>query len=443
LIKPLTLLFVLALAGCSVPGARFFVPPPAAAEAALGAPSPGKYIKHVVIVIQENRSFDNIFAGYPGADAPMRGRTSNRKTVPLHQITFDAYDFSHSWEQAMADWNGGKMNGFDRSFTIPRSGRLAAYAYLDRKQVAPYWAMAKQYVLADAMFPTEFGPSFTAHLDLIASTASLSATQAEVNSPDAGQWGCNAPAGTITYTLDPQREIASGGPPPCFNQFATMANTLDAGYRSWKFYAPRLQSQGGIWSTFAAIRRVYYGRDWRNVVTPQTKVLTDAKHGRLPSVAWVVPDALDSDHPATHSDKGPSWVASVVNAIGSGPDWKSTAVVVLWDDWGGWYDDAKPPQLDFAGLGIRVPCLIISPYARAGYVSHTQYEFGSILKFVEDTFGLPPLGRPPVYTDRRGNSIVDAFDFTQRPRQFVPIPAPYGPEYFLERPSSGLLPDND
>jgi phospholipase C len=127
----------------------------------------------------------------------------------------------------------------------------------------------------------------------------------------------------------------------------------------------------------------------------------------------------------------------VVNAIGESPDWKSTAIVVVWDDWGGWYDNAPPPQLDYRGLGIRVPCLIVSPYAKRGYVSHVQYEYGSILRFIEETFDLPYLGPPGEgYTDQRANSLDDAFDFSQAPRPFVPVSSQYPASRFLREPPS-------
>jgi phospholipase C len=133
-----------------------------------------------------------------------------------------------------------------------------------------------------------------------------------------------------------------------------------------------------------------------------------------------------------------------VNAVGEGPDWDSTAIVVLWDDWGGWYDNVPPPQLDFKGLGIRVPCIIISPYAKTNYVSHTRYEFSSILKFTEQAFSLPVLGAPADgYTDTRANSLVDSFNFTQKPRAFVKIPAKYPISYFLTHPQSMRVPDDD
>jgi len=169
----------------------------------------------------------------------------------------------------------------------------------------------------------------------------------------------------------------------------------------------------------------------------------DAKNGALPSLSWVTPDAQDSDHPGSGSDTGPSWVGTVVNAIGNSPDWNSTVIFVVWDDWGGWYDNVPPPQLDFKGLGIRVPCIIISPYAKKGYVDHTQYEFGSFLHFSEQVFGLRALGPASAgYTDQRANSIFNAFDFMQKPRPFVHIATPYPKSFFMNHPQSMRAPDD-
>jgi phospholipase C len=393
--------------------------------------TPGTYIKHVVIVIQENRSFENIFAGFPNANAPMTGYTSTGAKVKLTAGNFMGSDMPHGWTAAMAAWNKGKMNGFDRQLQQGSPVGARAYEYLARNLVAPYWAMAHRYVLADAMFPTEFGASFTSHIDLIASTDNLSPTLGEVDWPSAGPWGCDAPQGTWSWTLTPDRVEHRNGPYPCFDQFHTMADTLDAANVSWKYY----QSTSGLWSAFNAIRNVReVPTEWAaHVVQPQTQVLTDAANGNLASVSWVVPDNADSDHPGSNSDTGPSWVASVVNAVGKGPEWNSTAVIVLWDDWGGWYDNAAPKQKDFVGLGIRVPAIIISPYVKP-HVSHTNYEFGSILKFVEQTFGLPPVGPASFgYTDTRAHSLIDSFDFTQAPRPYKMIPAKYKASYFLTR----------
>jgi phospholipase C len=408
----------------------------------------GKYIKHVVIVIQENRTFTNIFEGYPGADTRSYGLTHTGKKVTLIGVPFTRdQDMKHNFDDALRAWSGGAMNGFDlNEFDTGDPEGTYAYSYVPHAQTAPYWAMAEKYTIADHMFPTEFGPSFTSHLALIAGTMNLSPTLAEANYPLALTWGCDSPSTTITDTVDENRLVQANGPAPCFTQFRTMADTLDARRVSWKYYAPQLYDEGGnLWTSFDAIRNVRYGPDWtRNVIAPQTRVLTDAAAGQLASVSWVIPDWLDSDHPAADSDTGPSWVSSVVNAIGKSKDWKSTAIVIVWDDWGGWYDNVPPPQRDFRGNGVRVGCLIVSPYARKGYVSHTVYEFGSILKFVEQAFDLPPVGPTSEgYTDSRATSIVDSFDFSQKPRAFAPIAAKYPASYFLKRPSSGRAPDDE
>jgi phospholipase C len=432
-----------ALQACSAAQHSAVVPEPAFEVPSSGArPSIariGKYIKHVVIVVQENRSLDNLFAGYPGADAPVTGYTKGGAAIALQPTSFKGPDINHEWTAAIAGWDNGKMDGFDTTL---------GYKYVERPLIKPYWDMAHQYVLADHMFPTEFGPSFTAHLDLIASTANLSPSMAEVDQPDGG-WQCNAPAGTVTNTLTPGPAPvavdsvyhAFSGPFPCFTQFRTMAEVLDKAHVSWKYYAPSVSAPNAAqlsWSAFSTIRYVYRGPDWaNNVVSPQVKFLHDAASGGLAGVTWIVPDYFDSDHPGSQSDTGPSWVSAIVNTIGQGPDWDSTAIVIVWDDWGGWYDNVPPPQKDFVGLGIRVPCLIVSPYARKGRVIHTQYEYGSILKFVEQTFALPAIGPPSFgYTDTRATSLVDSFDFKQQPRRFVTIPSKYPAGHFsIERPS--------
>jgi phospholipase C len=410
------------------------------------APGAGSYIKHVVVIIQENRSFENLFAGFPGANAPMYGYIGDKR-IKLHSVSFlPLVNLDHDFQPAVTAWNHGKMNRFDVNGIDSGLGRTYPYAYLDHTQSAPYWSMARQYVLADHMFPVIFGPSYPAHLSLIAGTTNLSKTQAEVDNPIGGPWGCDASPGTYTFVLDPKRKI-SVGPFPCFDQFRTMADTLDAAHVSWKYYAPPLFTEKGgeLWSSFDSIKAVRYGPDWhKNVISPQTQILSDAKRGKLPGVSWVIPDWVWSDHPSSGSVLGPSWVSAVVNAIGRGPDWKSTAIIVVWDDWGGWYDNVPPPQLDFRGLGIRVGCIIISPYARHGYVSHTFYQFGSILKFEEQVFGLPVLGpESEGYTDGRSNSLVDSFDFMQKPSVFKPIKAPYPARAFLEMAPSLRPPDTD
>ena len=440
----------LVLSSCASPSqsAFRFAPVPARKTSS----SVGRRIEHVVIIVQENRTFENVFAGFPGADAPLFGYMGSER-IRLRTVDLAALvNLDHDFQPAIESWNGGKMNGFTGKFpgsSYPiRGAPLPAtypYSHLRKKDVQPYWDMAKQYVLADHMFPTEFGPSFTGHLSLIAGTTSLNAQKAVANNPIGGPWGCDASPGTYTFTVNFKRVIQTG-PFPCYTQFRTMAYVLDAGRVSWKYYSPSVfGDKGGVlWSSFDAISAVRYSGDWQTDMSLQTDVLADAKYGTLPNVAWVIPDWEWSDHPSAGTDLGPSWVAAVVNAIGKGPDWKSTAIVIVWDDWGGWYDNVPPPHFDFRGPGIRVGCIIVSPYAKRHYVDHTQYEFGSILRFAEEEFGLPTIGpAADGYTDARATSLDNAFDFTQQPRRFTPIAAKYPPRRYLLQKPSGRPPDTD
>jgi phospholipase C len=442
---------VSASAACSSRSTTVLPPSPADPAMAL----PGAYIKHIVVIVQENRSFENIFAGWPGADAPTYGYDSTGDRVMLRRMTYadDCYstqsfagcDLGHLWAQALQDYNHGRMNGYNleglgTTGYGPPAGTYP-YAYLDHEEIAPYRQMASEYTLADHMFPTEFGTSFTAHQDLIAGTTQMDPNHSLVNIPLPGPpWGCEAYGGTYTPLVNTQKQITNNGPFPCFDEYPTIAQRLDAAKVSWKYYAPSTGVFAGqVWSAFSAIRSVYYGPDWQKVISPETIALTDPQNGALPNVSWVIPDVLWSDHAVTSSNLGPSWVGDVVDAIGKSKYWKTTAIVILWDDWGGWYDNAKPPQLDYVGLAERVPCLIISPYARKGYVSHTQYEFGSILKFIEETFHLASLGT----TDVRATSLANSFNFKQAPRPFVPIVTQHSAEFFISQPQSRKAPDDD
>jgi phospholipase C len=471
--KPSAVLVALALglaAGCSANGSNFAgAPAPLRAQQNAGrfgaGAQPLNKIAHVIVIIQENRSFENFFAGYPGANAPMTGCASpppggsprqmavhqpvstsscppGDSPVTLHQVTFkNNPDAKHDWHSSLIDWNDGQMDGF--SAWGMKRGQYSAYAYLDRTEVQPYWTIAQQYVLADAMFPTEFGGSFTAHLTLVAGTDDIKLPgRAEVNFPNAAPDDCDSPPGTkSSYVAEkPYRKVYQWqGGFPCFDEFNTMAQVLDNAAIPWRIYATKMLD-AGFWEPFEAIKYVRYGPDWKtDVSAPQTNFLSDASGGKLASVSWVTPSGPDSDHPTYHSDQGPSWVASVVNAVGESSYWRRSAIIVLWDDWGGFYDNAAPPQLDYRGLGIRVPCLIISPYAKQGYVSHVQYEYGSILRFIEEVYGLPAgsVGSTANgYTDGRATSLDDAFDFNQKPRKFVAIPSKYPLSHFLHEPPS-------
>jgi phospholipase C len=440
-----TIVAVLSLAACSGGGSQSggsLVPSGAGKPTPTPTPTPApgpKYIKHVVIMIQENRSFDNFFATYPGADGTTTGKTHAGGTVPLKEVGLISFDMDHTWQGFQIEYDGGKMDGFDEIHLGAWGGGppagVYAYQYVNPSDIQPYWTMAQQYVLADHMFETQSSGSFIGHQDLIAGDTAINATQSLVNYPSSPVWGCDAPKGTVTSLITSDHQFLPGaGPFPCLT-YPTLRDSLDAGKVSWKYYVPPTSTNvGKIWSAFDAIRAVRYGPEWKtNISIPETNVFKDIAGNTLPAVSWVIPDALNSDHPGAHVTGGPAWVAQVVNAIGKNTKlWNSTAVIVVWDDWGGFYDHVRPTQLDYQGLGFRVPMLVISPYAKKGYVSHTQYEFGSILKFVEDNWKLARLGT----TDGRANSMGDVFDFTQPPRAFLPIPAVLPQSYFEhQRPS--------
>ncbi|MGA8535520.1 MAG: alkaline phosphatase family protein [Candidatus Tumulicola sp.] len=411
------------------------------------AASPGpRYIKHVVMLIQENRSFDNLFATYPGADGATTGKTHDGKTVPLTKASLvDKLDIVHQWATFVKEYDGGKMDGFDLihfgSGGGPPAG-LFPYQYVDPGDIAPYWTLAQQYVLADHMFERQSSGSFVGHQDLIAGGTSIAPGESLVDDPNMPPWGCDDESGAKTSLITSTRGyLHNKGPFPCLD-YRTLRDSLDAKGVTWKYYAPTFnyKSGGWLWTAFDAIRAVRRGPEWQtNVVTPQTKILKDIAANALPAVSWVVPDKLDSDHPGTGSNRGPSWIAQVVNAIGNSAAWKSTAIVVVWDDWGGFYDHVPPPQLDYQGLGFRVPALIISPYVPKGYISHTRYEFGSILRFIEDNWGLARLGT----SDKRAASIGNVFDFTKPPRKFQVIPAQYPASYFQHETPSYLPVDTE
>jgi phospholipase C len=191
------------------------------------------------------------------------------------------------------------------------------------------------------------------------------------------------------------------------------------------------------------------GSDWvNNVIIPETQVLNDISAGKLAQVSWVIPTGVNSDH-ASYADAtgGPSWVASVVNAVGNSSYWSNTAIIITWDDWGGWYDHVPPPKVVNDGTswgsgyvyGFRVPLIVVSPYAKAGYISHVQHDFGSILNLVEETFGLPSLG----YADAHADDLSDCFDFTQTPIPFKTVNASLNAAHFLHDTSPRTDPDDD
>jgi phospholipase C len=361
-----------------------------------------------------------LFNGFPGADTVPAGKTTTGKRIALQQVSLaGTYDMDHSLNDFLNAYDSGKMDGFDHEAVHPMAGHTApphpAYAIVPQSETALYWKMAQQYTLGDRMFASQIDSSFSAHQYLIAGQSARA-----VDNPVLTPWGCDSPANNFVATLNPDRTF---GPSvfPCFS-YTTIADEMDAKRLFWKFYAPSIRPKlkyHSTWSAFDAVQQIRLGPDWAtHVISPETQVLGDVVSGHLSRLTWVVPSFANSDHATSLSTTGPDWVSSIVNVIGNSPFWNSTAIFITWDDWGGWYDHVAPPQLDYDGLGIRVPLIVVSPYAKQGYVSHTRYEFGSILKFVENTFGLQALST----SDTRAVSPeFDCFDFTSPPRPFVPV----------------------
>jgi phospholipase C len=391
------------------------------------------HIKHVVIIIQENRTVDNLFNGFPGADTVTTGMTHTGVKVDLASMSLSGeVDVCHAHPCWSKTYDGGKLDGFD---LISPRGQASTYpyAYIPQSETKPYWALAKSFTFADRMFQSNSGPSFPAHLYLIAGQSQMAS-----ENPGGPVWGCDSPQGTTVSVVGSDGK-EHAGPFPCF-KMPTLGDEMDRAGVSWKYYTPQLYWGGSIWSAFDAIKQIRYGPDWKNnVVSPETRILNDIADGKLPQVSWVVPNGEDSDHPVFTTDLGPSWVGSIANAVGGSRYWDSTAIFIIWDDWGGWYDHVAPPQLDSMGLGYRVPFIVVSPYARKSYVSHTQHEFGSVLKFTEEAFGLPSLGG----VDVRADDLADCFDFAQEPLEYTQVPTDVPASHFTHGRVVSLPPDND
>jgi phospholipase C len=333
-------------------------------------------------------------------------------------------------------------------FSPKKSIQQMAFTYVQQSDIVPYWTMAQEYTLGDETFESNSGPTFPSHEYMIAGQSGHS-----VEVPDGQPWSCLAKNKNMTVNLlaygqatPPVFPATTGyetaGPFPCFT-FSTIADNLDAANISWKFYAQKTGA-GESLDPFLSIKGVIEGPDKVNIINPDTTVLTDIKNGTLPQVSWVTPSGSNSDHPGPQSGNlGPSWVGSIVNAIGESPYWSNTAVIVMWEESGGWYDSVVPTQYAdpvtgaYEGLGYRVPLIVISPYAKAGYVDHTHYEIASTLRFIEETFGLPFIGNGSVaYADQRAEGFDNAFDFTQQPLPFKPIQTSENANYFLTHPDN-------
>lgn len=439
------------------------------------APAPGvAFIKHVVVIFQENRSTDNLFHDpvliSRGADIATTGVNSKGQTITLQPGSLiQNYDLGHAHIGFTIEYDKGKMDGWDKEFVFCPAGATKCpcdnyatqnklscpisnpvYSYVNPAEVQPYFALAEQYTFNDRMFQTNQGPSFPAHQFIISGTSAPTATSdlfmAENVVPEAARAGCIAKPGDTVLLIDPSGNETQTMY-PC-SEHASVTDLLNAKKISWRYYTP---SAGSIWTAPNAIQHMCgpnnpipnatacLGPDWNNVSIPPANVLKDIANGNLAQVSWIMPSGDESDHANGNTGLGPSWVASIVNAIGNSAYWKDTAIFITWDDWGGWFDHVAPPIINSYEYGFRVPLIVVSPYAKPAYVSHYTHDFGSIVQFIEHTYNLGSLG----YADATSNNLSDCFNYKQTPLVFKTIPAPVDASFFLNRTTPLTDPDDD
>jgi len=432
-------------------------------------------IQHVVIIFQENRTPDNLFQDpvliANGADIASSGLNSKGQVIPLTPIdlgsngsTPQLYDLNHGHPSFVLMYDGGKMDGADKipvtcNSAVPCPPPYAQFRYVLPSDVGPYFQLAEKYTFGDRMFQTNQGPSFPAHQFIISGTSAPTATSngfvmgnvsgGTLTSTD----GCTAPANNFVQVIDPVGNLTPVY--PCF-EHPTLTDLLEAAGISWRYYTP---SAGGLWTGPNAIEHLCgpnapppyatacTGPEWTgHVAVGHPTVLTDIANGQLPGVSWVIPNGAASDHASMTDGSGPSWVSSIVNSIGASQYWSNTIIIITWDDWGGWYDHVTPPVIndgvswgsDYL-YGFRVPLIVVSPYAKRGYISHVTHDFGSILHMVEQVFDLPSLG----YADARADDLSDCFDFSQTVAPYQKTAAPLSVQHFLNDRTPPTDPDDD
>jgi phospholipase C len=386
-----------------------------------------QHIEHVVFLVKENRTFDTYFGTYPGADGATVGYACDGEKIPLvkaHDVTAGP---DHSFAGGIHAINGGKMNCFD---TLFGGLQMQAYVQYHEDQIPNYWAYAKRFVLGDRFFTSVYGPTGIEHLDTVAAQTGRFIDHERAFPP--GLFGDNG--FPREYCGDPTErayrfkrlspnEIVRVGvlenqaqPGPLFHKYASLQwpcidipilpDRLEAAGIDWKYYL----GHDDYVNTDDWIRHWHEGPMQKNVVD-DSEFLDDIKANDLPAVSWVVPDVEVSEHPPQPVCPGENWTVEVMNALQRSPEWKTTAVVIVWDDFGGFYDHVPPPHVDIYGMGPRTPMLLLSPWARRGYVAHDTLEFASVLKMIETIWDLEPLTE----RDARASDMLDLFDFSGKP----------------------------
>jgi phospholipase C len=377
-------------------------------------------IKHVVFLILENRSFDNIFGLYPGAEGATTGMDHDVER-PLTKATLGrGHDLPHCYNCNVASIDGGRMDGFNQTEYADRY----AYTVYHPDQIRPFYSLADDYVLSDNFFASATGPSFPNHMFTIAAQSGgaldnpwqpFPRLKDQQEAGYAKSWGCDIAEGGYVEVIDPEGVMVKVK--PCFD-FETEGDLLSGKNIPWAYYSATNTQLGYIWSAYAAIDR--YRNDpelWGEHMRPVDDVFRDVAAGRLPPVSWITPRFQLSQHPEYNFCWGMNWTVSLVNEIMRSPLWKNTAIFLTWDDFGGFYDHMPPIVVDRFGFGIRVPMLVVSPYAKQGYIDSNVGEFSSVLRFIEDNWGLSQL----THRDRDAKNMTSVFDFGQEPRAAKPL----------------------
>ncbi len=403
----------------------------------------------VFVIVQENRTVDNLFNGFPGANTQSFGMSGTRQVQlePTPMDVSEQYDYPHTLSAFNKDTgcpidgpyelnaaNVCPMNGF----TAPTSDSPGAYAYVDKKWTAPYWAIAEQYAFGDEMFQSNLDGSFTSHQYLVAAQANRA-----TNFPNS-QNGCHSSTGyspTVDWIKGILRTPAPYAESACMT-YKTIGAELAAKNPSlpWRYYAANNTQGIAWWEPFQWIKNKGQNYPGGTIIEPPQQFIKDIKStsGYNAAVTWITPTKKNSDHAGVTLNTSASWVAAVVNAIGTSKYWNNSVIFITWDDWGGWYDHVPPPYKDYDGLGVRVPFIIVSPYTKKGLVTHTQYEQASILKYIENHWNLDPLSAADARAadpeaDVMSNSGYD-------PRPFKRIGTYYYSYYTSSDPGS---PDNE
>jgi phospholipase C len=366
-------------------------------------------IQHIVFMIKENRSFNNYFGTFPGANGATSGKVSNGSIITLGHTPDRVRDMGHAWNDTITAVDGGLMDKFDLVEHGNDNGDYMSMTQYYQSDIPNYWSYAQAFTLSDGTFSSTKAASFSNHLyTIMADGAETISNPNEPGHPQYGSWGCDAVAGTTVTLQDTTGKQSSVF--PCFSN-KTEADLLDTAGISWKNYAPAQGTSGYDWNTYASSNQIRNSSLWTEHVVPFANFVTDAQNGNLPSVSWLIPNTSNSDHPPSSVCTGENWTVQQINAVMQGPDWNTTAIFLTWDDFGGFYDSGVPENFDYYGFGVRVPMIIISPYSKAGTVVHTTYEFASVLKFIETRFGLTNL----TARDLDAANMEDAFNFSQNP----------------------------